>query len=81
MSDMNYFAKMVDNKESSANWCDLFDLAMVMWKMATVTNRGKVANFATFHYSAEHYTKETEKKRMDNKHTCSSWLPLTVLIE
>ena len=33
--------------------------------MAVVTNWGKVADFATFHYIVEHYTEETEKKRMD----------------
>ena len=33
--------------------------------MAAVANWGRAANFATFHYIAEHYTEETEKKRMD----------------
>ena len=33
--------------------------------MAVVTNWGKVADFSTFHYIVEHYTEETEKKRMD----------------
>lgn len=65
VSDTHYFPKMVDSKESSTNWFDLLDLAMVMWKMATVTNWGKVANFATFHYIAENYTEETERNRMD----------------
>ena len=30
-----------------------------------MTNWGRVADFCTFHYIAKHYTKETEKKRMD----------------
>ena len=38
MLNMRYFAKMVDNKESLANWFDLFDLAMVIWGMAVVTS-------------------------------------------
>ena len=33
--------------------------------MIVVTNWGKVADFATFHYIAEHYIEEVEKKRMD----------------
>jgi len=61
---MHCFANMVESKESSANW---FDLAMVMWKMVVVTNWGKVADFATFHYITEHYTEEIEKKRMDQQ--------------
>jgi len=36
--DMHCFAKMVDGKESSANVFDLFDLAMMIWKMALVTS-------------------------------------------
>lgn len=63
--DMHCFAKMVDSRESLANWIDLFDLAMMKWEMAVVTSCGKVAYFATFHYITKHYTEETEKKRMD----------------
>ena len=55
---------MVDSKEISANW---FDLAMVIWGMAAVTSWGKVANSTTFHYIAEYYIEETEKKRMDQQ--------------
>lgn len=65
MLNMRYFAKMVDSKESSANWFDLFNLAMVTWGMAAATSWGKVVDSATFHYTVEHYTEETEKKRMD----------------
>ena len=54
--DMHCFSKMVDSKESSTSRFDLFDLAMMMWKMAVVTSWGKVADFFTFHYTVEHYT-------------------------
>ena len=33
--------------------------------MAVVANWKRVVDFATFHYIVEHYTEETEKKRMD----------------
>lgn len=65
MLNMHYFAKMVDNKESSANWFDLFDLAMVIWGMVVVTSWRKVANSANFHDTTEHYIEEAEKRRMD----------------
>ena len=33
--------------------------------MAVVTNWGKVVDFSTFHYIAEHCIEEAEKKKMD----------------
>ena len=65
MLDRHCFAKTVDNKESLANWFYLFDLAMMIWEMVAMTSWGKVAKSATFHYIVEHYTEETERKRMD----------------
>ena len=65
--DMHYFSKMVDNKESSANWFDLFDLAMVIWEMVVVTSLGRVTDFATLYYIAEHDIEEAGKKKMDQR--------------
>ena len=33
--------------------------------MAVVTNWGKVVDFSTFHYIAEHCIEEVEKKKID----------------
>ena len=52
-------------KERWSNYFDLFDLAKMLKEMAVVTNWGKVVDFATFHYIAEHCIEEAEKKKMD----------------
>ena len=49
-------------KESEANYFGLFDLAKMWEEMAVVTNRGKVVDFSTSHYIAEHYIEEAENK-------------------
>ena len=69
MLGMCYFTNMVGHMENSANWIGLLDSATgLMKEMTLVTNleRGVEVDFATY-YIVEHYTVETEKKKLGPK--------------
>ena len=69
MEDMGYFVNMVECKGNSANQIGLPDLAMGLRKETTMVTSFKIVvetDFATY-YIVEHYTMETEKKRLGLK--------------
>ena len=64
--DMSYIANMVGYKENSANQIGFPDLATGLKKEMTVVTSletGVGIDFATY-YIVEHYTVETEKKKL-----------------
>jgi len=66
---MHYFANMVGHRENSANLIGLLDSATRLMKETTVvTNLEMVVevDFATY-YIVEHYTVETEMKKLRPK--------------
>ena len=69
MVGMRYFANMVEYRENSANRMGLPDSATGLMKETTeVTSleMGAGIDFATY-YIVEHYTAETENKRLGPK--------------
>ena len=55
---------MVEHREKLANWIGLLDSAMgLMKEMTTVTNSGRVVDFATY-YVVELDTMEDKKKNL-----------------
>ena len=69
MEDMAHFANMVERKESSANQIGLSDSSTDLEKETTVVTSletGVGIDFATY-YIVEHYTAETENKRLGPK--------------
>ena len=67
--EMSYLANMVEYKENSANQIGLPDSATSLKKEKTVVTSlemGVGIDFATY-YMVEHYTAETEKKRLGPK--------------
>lgn len=67
MLGMGYFSNMVGHRENSANQIGLPDSATgLMKEMIVVTNLEMGVDFATY-YIVEHYTVETEKKKLGPK--------------